>query len=189
MDLRVPPPTDVGSERRRALATVALFAAIATLAALDLVGDLRDGTTPVHAVVEGGIVLAGAVGIALVLRRLVALGRRVHLAEDEARALAVRLDATRAEADAWRAEVHDLLDGLGAAIERQLARWGLTAAEKDVAFLLLKGLSHKEIAAARRVGEATVRQQAAAIYKKAGLGGRHDLAAFFLEDLVPGPQT
>ena len=54
--------------------------------------------------------------------------------------------------------------------------------------LLLKGLSHKEIAAIRNVGEATVRQQAGSIYRKAGLEGRRDLAAFFLEDLL-GPRS
>ena len=36
----------------------------------------------------------------------------------------------------------------------------------------------------RQVSEATVRQQGRAIYQKAGLRGRHDLAAFFLEDLL-----
>ena len=58
---------------------------------------------------------------------------------------------------------------------------------EEVALLLLKGLSHKEIAEVRGVAETTVRQQARALYKKAGLGGRNDLAAFFLEDLL-GPQ-
>ncbi len=48
----------------------------------------------------------------------------------------------------------------------------------------MKGLSHKEIAAARDITEATARQQARAVYKKSGLTGRHDLAAFFLEDLL-----
>jgi DNA-binding NarL/FixJ family response regulator len=56
-----------------------------------------------------------------------------------------------------------------------------------VALLLLKGLSHKEVAGLREVSETTVRQQARAIYRKAGLSGRHDLAAFFLEDLL-GPR-
>ncbi len=36
----------------------------------------------------------------------------------------------------------------------------------------------------RNISEATARQQARAVYRKAGLAGRHDLAAFFLEDLV-----
>lgn len=66
-------------------------------------------------------------------------------------------------------------------------RWELSPAEKEVALLLLKGLSHKEIAEVRGTSEATVRQQSRALYKKAGLTGRHDLAAFFLEDLLAGP--
>jgi DNA-binding CsgD family transcriptional regulator len=65
----------------------------------------------------------------------------------------------------------------------------LSPAEKEVALLLLKGLSHKELAKVRSITEATARQQARAIYKKAGLSGRSDLAAFFLEDLlVPGSE-
>jgi DNA-binding CsgD family transcriptional regulator len=36
----------------------------------------------------------------------------------------------------------------------------------------------------RGISEATARQQARAVYRKAGVGGRNDLAAFFLEDLA-----
>lgn len=61
-----------------------------------------------------------------------------------------------------------------------------TPAEKDIALLLLEGLSRKEIAGLRATSETTVRQQSRAIYEKAGLGGRADLAAFFLEDLLSG---
>ncbi|KPK49998.1 MAG: LuxR family transcriptional regulator, partial [Myxococcales bacterium SG8_38_1] len=87
-------------------------------------------------------------------------------------------------ASRWRGEVRDLMKGLSAAIDQQFDRWDLTPAEKEVALLLLKGLSHKDIAEVRSVTEATARQQARAVYKKGGLSGRHDLAAFFLEDLM-----
>jgi DNA-binding NarL/FixJ family response regulator len=59
----------------------------------------------------------------------------------------------------------------------------LTRSETDIAFLILKGLSHKEIARVRASAEATVRQQARSIYEKSGLTGRAELAAFFLEDM------
>jgi DNA-binding NarL/FixJ family response regulator len=49
---------------------------------------------------------------------------------------------------------------------------------------LLQGKSHKEIAAATGPSERTVRQHAATAYEKAGLGGRAELAAFFLEGLM-----
>ena len=77
-----------------------------------------------------------------------------------------------------------LLAGLGAAIELQFERWGLTPAEKDVALLLLKGLGHKEAAGVLERSERTVRQHAIAVYRKSGLAGRAELAAFFLEDLL-----
>jgi len=52
-----------------------------------------------------------------------------------------------------------------------------------VTLLLLKGLSHKEVATARAVSERTVREQSRSIYNKSGLTGRAALSAFFLEDL------
>ena len=79
------------------------------------------------------------------------------------------------------------LDGLSQSIDRQLDQWQLSASEKQVAFLLLKGLSLKEIAAARRTTEKTARIQSSAIYAKSSLGGRSELSAFFLEDLLPPP--
>ncbi|MBX3464758.1 MAG: helix-turn-helix transcriptional regulator [Planctomycetes bacterium] len=116
-----------------------------------------------------------------------ALRRREHEARAEAAELGQRLSAVRAEAERWRTEAKDLLDGLGAAIERQFVQWQLSEAERDVARLLLKGLSHKQVGELRGVGEATVRQQARAVYRKAGVEGRHDLAAFFLEGLLATP--
>ena len=80
--------------------------------------------------------------------------------------------------------MRELLKGLSAAIDAQFERWGLTAAEREVALLLLKGLSHKEIAVVREASVLTVRQQARSVYAKANLSGRAALSAFFLEDLL-----
>ena len=91
---------------------------------------------------------------------------------------------TSAEGARWRSDMRDLLKGLGDAIDAQFDRWQLTKAEREVALLMLKGLSHKEIAAVRESSERTIRQQARAIYAKANLSGRAALSAFFLEDLL-----
>jgi hypothetical protein len=53
-----------------------------------------------------------------------------------------------------------------------------------VASLLIKGLSHKEIATVRAVSDRTVWEQARSISSKAGLTGRTALSAFSLEDLL-----
>jgi len=165
---------------------VALFLAVAILAIADLVADSDLSDLP-HLVVEAGIVTAAGFGTLLVAREL----RRMRLAAQRATAdaleLGLSLQQTSREASRWREQTKELLSGLGQAIDRQFDAWQLTNAEKDVALLLLKGLSHKEVAAARATGEATVRQQARGIYRKAGVEGRHGLAAFFLEDMLTAP--
>jgi DNA-binding CsgD family transcriptional regulator len=94
------------------------------------------------------------------------------------------LEVARVQGQRWRTEARSLLNGLGDAIEAQFSRWNLTEAEREVALLLLKGLSLKEIAAVRATSERTIRAQARALYSKAGLTGRASLSAFFLEDLL-----
>jgi DNA-binding CsgD family transcriptional regulator len=94
------------------------------------------------------------------------------------------LEMARLEGRRWRAESRNLLQGLGEAIDQQFSRWNFTDAEREVALLLLKGLSLKEVASVRATSERTIRAQAAALYSKAGLTGRAALSAFFLEDLL-----
>jgi len=76
--------------------------------------------------------------------------------------------------------------GMNAQIEREFDRWGLTSAERSVAHLTLKGLRLKDIARARNTSDRTVRQQAQAIYRKAGLDGRTDLSAYFSRACLAG---
>lgn len=166
---------------------VSLFGLVAILATADLVADFGEGTTVGHVAIEGAVVVAGAIGLWFGLRRMRELRAAARAAHASAQELEVRLAEVRRAADRWRAEAKDLLQGLGAAIDRQLVRWELTPAEREIAVLLLKGLSHKQVAEARGVGEATVRQQARSIYRKAGVEGRHDLAAFFLEGVLAPP--
>jgi DNA-binding CsgD family transcriptional regulator len=160
---------------------------VTLLATVDLTGDLRHGTTVGHVLVEGTIALVGLAGIAWARARFRKLSFDAAALRERAEDLEQRLGASRVEGERWRNQAADLIAGLSAAIDHQLECWQLSDAEKEVALLLLKGLSHKEIAEIRKVGEATVRQQAGAIYRKARLTGRRDLAAFFLEDLL-GPR-
>ncbi len=175
---------DLTSDGRLLGGMLVAFAGIALLAAIDLAFDLGAGTTVRHVLTEGGLFVVGLVGAVAAARRFRDVIRDARQVREQARELAERLEATRLEAERWRTEAREALEGLGAALDRQFERWKLSAAEKEVALLLLKGLSHKEIAEVRSITEATARQQARAVYRKGGLSGRHDLSAFFLEDLL-----
>lgn len=153
----------------------------------DLVLDRPPTLLSAHVLVELGLV-ALSFGTAVVLWRG---WRNTGRELDEAR---IELDGTRrtlaerqAERDAWKEQADAALVGFGGEIGRKFTAWGLTPAEGEVAMGLLKGLGHKEIAARSGRSERTVRQHAVAVYQKAGLGGRAELAAFFLGELrIPG---
>ena len=149
-----------------------LFAFIAVLIGSDLWTDRSEGAGLLHLSIETIVLVAAAVGAVTLSLRM----RKVERA----------LDAARDEANRWRSENRQLVSGLGSAIKSQFHTWSLTEAESDIGLLLLKGLSHKEIGEIRNTSERTVREQARALYRKSGLTGRNDLAAFFLEDLLPG---
>lgn len=76
---------------------------------------------------------------------------------------------------------------LGKVIDLQFTRWSLTPAERDVGMLALKGLDVAEIADLRKAAPGTIRAQLTRIYAKAGVSGRAQFAAFFVEDLLGVP--
>ena len=156
---------------------VALFAAIAVLIAVDLAADSQTGVDRGHLGVEGLVMALAVVGVGALWRGFLNARGRVEQ-------LNVDLESAREEAQRYREEARDALRGLGEAIDSQFARWQLTAAEREVGLLMLKGLSHREVASIRQTSEATVRQQALMVYRKSGLANRSELSAFFLEDLL-----
>jgi DNA-binding CsgD family transcriptional regulator len=167
--------TDVGP--LRVGLAVSLFVAIAMLIGVDLVSDSATGADGAHLLVEGLIMVLAVGGVG-------ALWRGLRAATARAARLDTDLEAARLEALRYKDEAREALRGLGDAIEGQFERWQLTPAEREVGLLLLKGLSHREAAEVRHTTEATVRQQALALYRKSGLRNRSDLSAFFLEDLL-----
>lgn len=74
--------------------------------------------------------------------------------------------------------------GQSGPIQKQFEQWCLSKSEAEIALLLLKGFTLREVAAFRSTTEATVRQQSIHIYQKANVDGRHQLAGFFINGLM-----
>lgn len=158
-----------------------VFFLIATQLAVDLIWDkLQGDASTLHLTIEA---LTGSLSFILGFR----LFRALRLRSRTITRLNGELRASRQEADRWQEEAAQVLQGMGQAMDRQFERWSLSQAERDVALFLLKGFSTRDIANLRSTSERTVRQQAQDVYRKAGLAGRAELSAFFLEDLLLPP--
>lgn len=155
-----------------------LYAAIFALIAIDILGDYGEGINWGHVIIELLVLIVAMIGLGLFWRHYY---RATQVALN---ALQADLAQAQKEAILWREESRELIAGLAAEIQKQFSRWQLTNAEAEVGMLLLKGLSHQEIANIRKASERTVREQARALYRKAGITGRSSLSAFFLEDLL-----
>jgi DNA-binding CsgD family transcriptional regulator len=180
-------PTEVKGRTVPSALGLTLFAASLILMAVDVAADAMGAGGWLHVLLEALVMIVLVIGASVFARQRVAERMAIQAATLRASELALAEAKWREEARRWRNEAEAAARGLTEAIDRQFERWGLSEAEREVGFLLLKGLSLKEAADVRGTSERTVRQQAQAIYRKAGLGGRAELAAFFLEDLLAPP--
>lgn len=163
---------------KQALALAFVFFVVASLTGIDMWTDARTGSSLLHLVLEGSVVLIGFGLFCVFFRSFYRTNRELGELKNSQRELSEELVF-------WKREAEALIQGLSQAIDEQFKRWGLSEKEKELGFLLLKGLALKEIADILGKSERTVRQQAHEIYKKTGISGRAEFSAFFLEDLLP----
>ncbi|MBR9840436.1 MAG: helix-turn-helix transcriptional regulator [Rhodobacteraceae bacterium] len=152
-----------------ALAAVLLLQGIAAVFFVgDAVGDmLLDPTSP-EGMLESLVALALVAGVVL-------SGLQLRTALE-------RLATQERTLDTARGKLSDV-------IATQFQVWGLTPAERDVGLLALKGLDVADIAALRGAAQGTVRAQLTRIYAKAGVSGRAQFGAWFVEDLLEDDLT
>lgn len=149
------------------------------LTIIDVMTGIDTGCSWRHAVLEVGLIILGLIISFYYLRKL---SRKLNT---KANTLAESAHIAQKQASELKKELKNIMEGLSRRIDDQLAIWGLTTTERQVAFMLLKGLSLKDIASIRGSTEKTIRQHSSAIYRKSKLGGRAELSGYFLEDLLP----
>ena len=141
-----------------------ILASATAFFAYDIVADLLDDSEGLfHILIESLVFLAISIVFFAELRRVSRLKLEVLKERDKTARLSGELLAV---------------------MRGHFSDWGLSPSECEVALLLIKGLSMKEISSAREVKEKTIRQQATSVYAKSGYAGRHELAAHFIEDLM-----
>lgn len=150
-----------------ALAVVLTLQAMAAVFFVaDVAADLSFVGFDAHIVFEGMVsiaLIAGVVFGGVEMRRVLERARRSEAALTVARGALAEVIAAR------------------------FARWGLTAAEREVALFALKGFDVAGIAGLRGAAQGTVRAQLARVYAKAGVSSRAELLSLFIEDLLADP--
>ncbi len=153
---------------RRAMVLAALIV-VQALCAMFFIGDVvvdlgqGDHLDDLHLILEAVAALALSMGVIYLMRELYDLLTRMLAME-----LGIR---------AARGEMTDLIDTF-------FDQWRLTPSERDVAFLVLKGIGNKSIARMRGTAPSTVRAQCTRIYAKAQVDGRAQLLSIFMEELL-----
>jgi len=143
----------------------------------DVLTDISLGVPGWHIFSESLIVIVSGVGALFLIKDIRARTSDISRLKQE---LLISDDKFRNISDEMKNARHEY----SAVIHNQFEQWLLTPSEQNVAMLLLKGLSFKEISGVRNTKEKTVRQQASVIYSKSNVEGRHEFAAWFLEDFM-----
>ena len=156
---------------------IALLAVTAIMNITDFIGDYREQSPVWHLVQEAFVVVASIGGIGYLLWEVAARRREMEQVKQQLQQANSRLSESNEKLKSVNQQYREVID-------QQLTDWSLTPSERQVGLLLLKGLSFEEIAGVRETKEKTVRQQATAIYRKSGLNGRHEFAAWFFEDFL-----
>lgn len=151
------------------------------LIAYDLRTDFLAEQSLTHIVIDFAFGIFGSAGLifAWILLGRARIGHMTQIINAENSASNAQNEAAH-----WKFEAEAIQKGIADEIDRQMAAWLLTPSEKEVAFLVLKGLSLKEISTVRGTAERTVRHHTLSIYAKAGVTGRAELSAFFLEEFL-----
>jgi DNA-binding CsgD family transcriptional regulator len=136
--------------------------AISFLTLFDLITDLKEGVTAWHVSIEGVVAIVAGAGFIYLLKGTFQLK---HMIDDERKLTGKLVE----ENNKYKEQSKSYIEGLSITIDKQLSEWQLSKSEKEVAFLLLKGFSFKEVAHLRETTEKTARTQSASIYAKAGL--------------------
>lgn len=162
--------------KRDYLFTILFVSGLVSLTIYDIIKDISEGIPFDHWLHE--LVIAGVSIIFILYKIYIAFIRdhKIQKMEDQISQQNLEISYYKEKVKSFKHEFNEI-------INNQFKIWGFTKSETDIALLIIKGLSMKEIAELRGSSEATVRQQSISIYKKSKTENRIQLSAYFLEDL------
>jgi len=159
------------------LILIAMLLLVISINTLDFIKDIHQGDEWLHIGLEILTVCLSLWGIFMIFKM-------IQQRNDEVSILNEKIEQAETDLELSHSKLKEIGREYSKFLHKQFDAWELTPSEKEVALLLLKGLSFKEIADMRDTKEKTVRQQASTIYRKSHVSGRHEFSAWFFEDML-----
>ena len=154
-----------------------LLTAYAGYEVYDELNDLDQGESPLTVWMEI-IIVSASLGFVFYITRL--LYRNIT----QQKQMKQTLQQVRQQLHSSNQRLQEGKEAFRESVEWQLNEWQFTQVQKEVAYLLLKGIAIKDIAEQRHVQEKTIRNHLSAIYEKSGMAGRHVFCSWFFEGLL-----
>ena len=155
-----------------------VFSFVATDLILDMLKDLPAKSLLVELAIEGSILL-------LVIVSSTYIWEVLHKTQSSKDELEINLKETKKLASSWERKSKEFIKEFQIHLVDQFEQWNLSKSEQEVALLLLKGNSTKDIAHIRSTSLGTIKNQCSSIYEKSGMPNKNELSAFFLGELLP----
>ena len=143
----------VGRERVKDIVIITVLIMVVGASGADLIADLSEGVTSLHLIQEVVVVFLSIIALVWLLLGVRKQSLDILTLKDELEAAKSAKGAPKKYILEGRAKLYDV-------VTQQFLEWGLTRSEGEIGWLLLKGLSFKEIAVVRNTLEKTVRQHA-----------------------------
>lgn len=171
-------------ENRVKIITFIILLGTSIFALIDILLDIREGVPVDHLIHEGALWMFSMVGAFYQFKIIKWQNKEMADYQQKISDLDQVNLRLKKEQEKFEKKISHLSNEFLSNIDEQFNQWQFSRGEKEIALLLIKGLSMKEIATIRGSNENTVRQQSSQIYKKSSLNGRMELSAFFLDDLL-----
>jgi DNA-binding CsgD family transcriptional regulator len=159
------------------LVLITMLLIVIVINTVDFLKDIQQGDEILHIALE-------ILTVCLSIWGIVMLFRMIKSRKEEISILNKKVEKVESDLELSHSKLKEIGREYNKYITKQFEVWSLTPSEKEVALVLLKGLSFKEIAVVRDTKEKTVRQQASTIYRKSSVAGRHEFSAWFFEDML-----
>ena len=159
------------------LILIAMLFAVIAINTTDFLKDYLHGDEWLHISLE-------VITVILCIWGIIILVQQINSRAKEISTLDKRIKKTEKNLELSHSKLREIGREYSIYLHKQFDDWELTPSEKEVALILLKGLSFKEMAEVRNTKEKTIRQQASTIYRKSNVSGRHEFSAWFFEDML-----